>query len=349
LGVGGWCWYPGPVFAHYSWSPAFVGFFGWGGGIGVGFGFGGLGWVPLAPFEVFHPWWGRGFYGGFRGGAFARGSYVVRNANIESTYRNARVNGGVSGVNANQFGRAGAQVQALNRSQIQSAGLVHGAVPVAPGRSSLQMSNRTPSGNYPQSRAQNFASHMQTPQVSHVSFNDQQRGMQGLSRSDLTSHSTSLGSTGIGSRGNSGLSRTTPGSGSAGASGGGTGHGWNRFGEPIHGSSGSSSQSLGGPARPSTNASGGWQRSGDTRPGGSYSGTGSRYSSPGYAGGNGQAIRINPSIVQQRSQSGANSTRTTSSGGSTRSSGTSSAPRSSGGSSGGGHSGGGGHGGGGHR
>ena len=49
-----------------------VGFFGYGGGFGSasGFGFGGVGWVPLAPFEVFHPWWGRGFYGGFRGGAF---------------------------------------------------------------------------------------------------------------------------------------------------------------------------------------------------------------------------------------------------------------------------------------
>ena len=48
--------------------------------IGVGFGFGGVGWVALAPFEVFHPWWGRGFYGGFRGGGFgaARPSSTTR-------------------------------------------------------------------------------------------------------------------------------------------------------------------------------------------------------------------------------------------------------------------------------
>ena len=74
MGAGGWSWYPGPVFGHPYWAPAYVGFFGWGGGIGVGFGFGGLGWVPLAPFEAFHPWYGRGFYAGFRGGGFARGS-----------------------------------------------------------------------------------------------------------------------------------------------------------------------------------------------------------------------------------------------------------------------------------
>ena len=61
----GWCWYPGLIGARHYWSPALVGFFGFGGagGIGVGFGFGNVGWVPLAPFEVFHPWWGRGFYG----------------------------------------------------------------------------------------------------------------------------------------------------------------------------------------------------------------------------------------------------------------------------------------------
>ncbi len=69
-GTGGWAWYPGPIVANPFWAPAYVGFFGFGGGlgVGVGFGFGGVGWVALAPFEVFHPWWGHGLYGGFRGG-----------------------------------------------------------------------------------------------------------------------------------------------------------------------------------------------------------------------------------------------------------------------------------------
>lgn len=307
---GGWAWYPGPVFGNYFWSPAFVGFFGWGGGIGIGFG---LGWVPLAPFEVFHPWYGRGFYAGFRGGGFARGTAIISNTNINNAYRNARVNGAVSGTSVNQFGRSGAQIQALNHTQIQSAGLVRGAVPVAPSRSSLQMSNRAASGNFPQSRATSFASHTQAPQVSHVSFSQQQRGMQQLSHSDFSRGAS--GSTGVqSSRG-----------GSAGSE-----HGWNHFGEPIHGT--------GGTSRSST-VNGGWQRSETTR---SPSSSGSRYGS--YSGG--QAIRISPSIVQQRSYQAPRSS--TSGSGTTRSSSTGTTTRSAGGGTAHGSGGGGGHGGGGH-
>jgi hypothetical protein len=379
-GGSGWCWYPGNAFGHYGWSPALVGFFGFGGHVGFGFGFGGLGWVPLAPFERFHPWWGRGFYGGFRNGGFARNTTIVNNANISNMYRNARVNGGVTGVNANQFGRGGAQHQTLSHAQIQQAGLVRGAVPVAPGRSSLQMSNRASTGNFPQSRAQNFASHTQAAQVDHVPFAQQQRGMQQMSRSDFSS-------TGRSAAGNSSVGRTAspntfaaPSRGASSAGGNGSsasgssasGHGWNRFGEPIHGASGaSSSQSSGGGSSrtPSNSGSGGWQRLENTRPsGGSNGGSLSRgYSgTQGYSGGSGQAIRISPSIVQQRSPSYQSPRSYSPSYQAPRSSSPSyqaprgssggSAPRSSGGggasrgsSGGGGHASGGGHGGGGHR
>ena len=304
---GGWCWYPGTPFGHYYWSPAFVGFFGFGGHVGFGFGFGGLGWVPLAPFERFHPWYGRGFYGGFRNGGFGRNTFIVNNSNISNIYRNARVNGGVTGVNANQFGRGGAQHQTLSHAQIQQAGLVRGAVPVAPGRSSLQMSNRAATGNFPQSRAQNFASHTQAPQVNRVPFAQQQRGMQQLSRSDLSAPARSAagnsgfsrsesGNSSLGSSrgGNIAPSRSSSGSPASGSSASGS-HGWNRFGEPIHGTSGGTSQSLGA-NRPSSN---GATRMDNTRPSGS-----SRYSgSQGYSGGSGQSIRISPSIVQPRSPS----------------------------------------------
>ncbi|HUA82843.1 MAG TPA: DUF6600 domain-containing protein, partial [Bryobacteraceae bacterium] len=53
-GSFGWAWWPGAAYGAAFWSPALVGFFGWGApGIGVGFGFGfgfaNVGWVPLAP------------------------------------------------------------------------------------------------------------------------------------------------------------------------------------------------------------------------------------------------------------------------------------------------------------
>ena len=47
----GWCWWPGSIGSSYFWSPALVGFFGWGGG-GISVGLGGIGWVALAPFEI---------------------------------------------------------------------------------------------------------------------------------------------------------------------------------------------------------------------------------------------------------------------------------------------------------
>jgi hypothetical protein len=232
-GVGGWAWYPGPAYARYYWSPALVGFFGYGPGIGVGFGFGGIGWVPLAPFEVVHPWWGRGFYGGFRAGVFGRPG-IVGNVNIANTFRNARINGGVTGANTADFGRR-SQFTSLNRGQIQSAGLVRGALPVAPDRSSLRMSDRAAAGNFAQSRgAGSFVSHTQATRPNRVSFDQQQRGMQQMSRSSSFGGGGSFG----GERG--------AGSAGAGASRG----GWNRFGE-----SGGAGQSARGGSGPASSAS----------------------------------------------------------------------------------------------
>jgi hypothetical protein len=220
-GVGGWDWYPGPVVGYPYWAPAYVGFFGFGPGlgIGVGFGFGGVGWVALAPFEAFHPWWGRGFYGGFGGGFVGGHTSIVNNVNVYNSFRNARVAGGAIGMNTDGFGRGG-RITALNRTQLQSAGAVHGVLPVAPDRSSLRFSNRAVSGRYPQARSQSFASRMQAPRVQHASFEQQQRGMQQMSRTNF-SQPTSRGFGG----------GTSTGAGAA-------AHGWSRFGEPIHGASG---------------------------------------------------------------------------------------------------------------
>ena len=365
-GVGGWCWYPGPIYSRYYWSPALVGFFGWGHGfgVGVGFGFGGVGWVPLAPFEVFHPWWGRGFYGGFRSGAFG-GTTIVNNVNIYNTYRNARIGGAVTGANTAEFGR-GVRYSSLNSSQIQSAGLVHGALPVAPDHSSLRMTNRAPSGNFMQARVNSFASHAQAAPVNHVAFDQQQRGMQQFSRSNLSSGASGAGNSftrespssvsggwrRVGDRpagAAAGGSFNNPSSGNAGGNAGmgssaagssSASHGWGRFGEPLHGNSSVAPPAAGSGSQAASN--GGWRNF--------------QNSQPGYAprtnlnSGGSQPVRISPSIVQQRPSYsspnyGGGARNAPSFGGNAHSSGGGGGHSGGGGghSSGGGHGGGGGH------
>jgi hypothetical protein len=52
-----WCWVPGPVYVRPVYAPALVAFVG-GGGFGVGVGIGaGVAWFPLAPREVYVPWY----------------------------------------------------------------------------------------------------------------------------------------------------------------------------------------------------------------------------------------------------------------------------------------------------
>lgn len=137
----GWAWYPGPRIGHVWWRPAMVGFFGWGGGvgIGVGFGFGNIGWVALAPHEIFHPWYGRGGFVGVNAG-------VVRNANVLATFRNAGVAHGVTAVTAADFGRGNFRnTVAVDRGTLAQASLVRGAVPMTPTSQNLRFSNRAAS------------------------------------------------------------------------------------------------------------------------------------------------------------------------------------------------------------
>ena len=164
-GGAGWCWWPGPIYGRHFWAPAYVGFFGFGGG-GFGFGFGNLGWVGLAPYERFHPWWGREW----NGRNIFENSRIERNVNIGNFYRNARVGNGITGVAANQFGRRGGNFNSFNGSQVQNAGMVRGIPPIAPGRSSLALSNRVASGNYPQTANQQFFSRGSTTAPSGRSF-----------------------------------------------------------------------------------------------------------------------------------------------------------------------------------
>ena len=211
----GWCWYPGVWGVRHYWSPALVAWFGYGGGVGFGFGYGHVGWVPLAPYETFHPWWGHGFYGGAN---FAR-NINITNVNITNTYRNARVPNGVSGVAAADF-RGGhfGSIAHVSGDQLRTAGLVRGQVPVAPTAANLHYSNRQV-GFTPQATSNTrFFSHQQASLPQRIPFAQQQRTMD-------PSATRMVNQARVPSGPEAGVSRqsVSPGGSS----------GWRRFGEPA--------------------------------------------------------------------------------------------------------------------
>ncbi len=337
----GWCWYPGAFGPHY-WSPALVGFFGFGPGIGVGFGFGNVGWVALAPFEPMYAWWGRGVYAGFRNPAYFNRGVNVTNVNVAAAYRNARVANGISSVTAADFrqGRFGG-IARFTGAQIHDAGLVRGQLPVAPTAASLRYSNRAVA-NIPRSADNaHFFSRSTVAPVQRVPFAEQQRAMQQFSRQPAVS--TMTRSTPSGAAAGSWRSNGTPAPSGAGqtrsvAPGASAPYngGWRPVGEPAQSA----------PANANTGS--GWQRFGEPRtvntssqPGYSQPGGYRSYSTPAPANGTGpQPLRVAPSLVREKStQSGSSSTRSA-----PRS--TQSTSHSSGGTphaSSGGHGGGGGH------
>jgi hypothetical protein len=97
-----------------------------------------VGWVPLAPYEAFRPWYGRGI----------TNVNVVNNVNIVNNYRNARFVNGVNGVTsmqAGQFGRgavnSGNFVRA-SQADLRGAGSIQGRMPVTPAATSNRLSDR---------------------------------------------------------------------------------------------------------------------------------------------------------------------------------------------------------------
>ncbi len=134
----GWGWYPGAHYSRHYWRPALVGFFGWNSysGLNVGFGFGvgghhypygHVGWVPLAPGERYHPWYGR------RNGGGHNTVIVNNNINIHNGFRNARARNGVNVVAADRFARGlASQPQSLRASELRRATVMRGQIPVVP-------------------------------------------------------------------------------------------------------------------------------------------------------------------------------------------------------------------------
>jgi hypothetical protein len=172
----GWCWYPGAIGVRHYWAPALVAFFGFGGGgVSVGFGFGNVGWVPLAPYEVLHPWWGRGYYGG---PTYVNRSINITSVNVTNVYRNARVTNGVTAVSEGDFraGRFNGFVRPTSE-QIRQAGVVRGPMPIAPDRAHLQFSERQPAF-VPRSGANTrFFTREQPNPAPRVSFTEQRRAL----------------------------------------------------------------------------------------------------------------------------------------------------------------------------
>ncbi len=143
----GWGWYPGPARVHSYWSPAVVGFFGFGSrsgfGFGVGFGYSNVGWVPLAPGEPFYPWWGRGYWGGGRRVYVDNSIHITNVTNIRNVYRNAGVNGGMVSVNTEDFARGRVvNPRRVSVAEVGNAGQIRGLVPVTPQPESLRVSDR---------------------------------------------------------------------------------------------------------------------------------------------------------------------------------------------------------------
>ncbi len=174
----GWCWYPGMMGVRHYWSPALVAFFGFGGGGGgLGFGFGNIGWVPLAPYEVFRPWWGRGFYGG---GAYFGRNYNITNVNVANIYSNARVGHGITAVSAADFhsGRFNNPMHPA-ATQVREAGLVSGRMPIAPTAAHLSFANRRASfiPRTAGTSGRQFFTHQAPSSVERIPFAQQQRAL----------------------------------------------------------------------------------------------------------------------------------------------------------------------------
>ena len=291
----GWLWYPGVLGVRHYWSPGLVAFFGWGGGAGFGFGFGNVGWVPLAPYEMFHPWWGRGFYGA----GFA-GRVNIANVNIFNNFRNARVMNGVSGVTGANFrgGQFGG-ISHLSGEQIRTAGLVRGQMPIGPSAANLRYSGAGGAAFRPSSAgATHFFQHQQPASVQHMSVTQGLRaegagagrsfgGNSGGERFGGTQavRPQANGAAGGRSFGNAGGSqwggRQAPATQNARPPGGSqapaqsNGGGWRRFGEPNTG--GAAPRSEGFSAQPRSN--GGGQQYNNSRP---------------------ESMRISPPVVHER-------------------------------------------------
>jgi hypothetical protein len=150
-----WAWAPGSRNeAAQGWSPALVAFVGFG-GVGVSIELtNSIGWVPLAPNEQPHPWWGSG----------ARNYSATNVSNIRSSYANARWASAVRAVPRQSFASGRYQ----RTAPVAGANLNHvigmrAALPVAPDPQSLRYTQRAAAPAVRRPSAQAFHAFKATP------------------------------------------------------------------------------------------------------------------------------------------------------------------------------------------
>jgi hypothetical protein len=273
----GWCWWPGTFGARHYWSPGFVAFFGFGSG-GVGFGFGNVGWVPLAPYERYYPWYGRSYYGSYRHGAYPHNNVrIVNNVNITNVYRNSRIDRAITVVDQDGFGRGRPGTYFRGRDgEFSRASLVQGQLPVTPGRESLRLADREaavrPAG---EGASGLFFSRRQPAAIDRVPFEDQRRGLEQATRRTFTAESRGAATAATEATGNAvtGLRQGVENSGRPSDRSVERGQdGWRRFGAPRLESEGESihrndqAGQFGQPERNAGTESRGWRRVGEAAP-----------------------------------------------------------------------------------
>ncbi len=96
------------------------------------------------------------------GGADGYGrSAIIANVNVGAMYRNARFANGVNGMSSAAFGHGAGRVSPVSGSQLRTAGMIRGALPVAADRASMRFSDRAVNtSRFPQSANQHFYSRM---------------------------------------------------------------------------------------------------------------------------------------------------------------------------------------------
>ena len=149
-----WCWYPGAYgFAQpYVYRPAVVAFFSFGGGSGLGFGFANVGWVPLAPFEPFSPWYGPGYRNVTVVNTITNITNVTNITNAASSgnltytiYHNVSAPGGIVALRRSDFASGHfARVDIVRPVALSHANVLHGMLPIVPTANNLAPTNAAP-------------------------------------------------------------------------------------------------------------------------------------------------------------------------------------------------------------